>query len=401
MGRGSRAFHQVAPSLKYMRFVFISTLQTYPWGGSEELWSQTALRLREEGHEVAASVVWWPQLSSKILKLKERGVKLLIRKLPYHCALPIRVWRLFKRELGFDKRAVHRLFGGKADLIVISQAGALDGLDWMKFCDKAGLPFVSIAQANTEAEWLNDGQKGGAEIIYRAARKIFCVSRHNLELLENQVGGALPNGTVVWNPFNVPTDKPPVWPKEDGIWRLACVARLEPAAKGQDLLFKVLSDPRWKDRSVEISLYGKGPYKETLQQLSAKLNLQNVHFRGHVNDIQKVWEHNHLLVLPSRHEGLPLALVEAMWSARPAVVTDIGGNAEACLDGETGFVAAAPTVKLLDQTLERAWTQRHDWHKMGQAARKRAEQLIPKDPVSVFYQQLLKCARPLHSHQPH
>ena len=37
---------------------------------------------------------------------------------------------------------------------------------------------------------------------------------------------------------------------------------------------------------------------------------------------------NHLLVLPSRAEGTPIALVEAMICARPAVVTDVGGNVE-------------------------------------------------------------------------
>lgn len=37
-----------------------------PWGGSEELWSQAALRLQEQEHEVLAVVTWWPELSPKV-----------------------------------------------------------------------------------------------------------------------------------------------------------------------------------------------------------------------------------------------------------------------------------------------------------------------------------------------
>ena len=100
-----------------------------------------------------------------------------------------------------------------------------------------------------------------------------------------------------------------------------------------------------------------------------------------------------MLLLPSRFEGLPLALVEAMWCARPAVVTDIGGNAELCMDNETGFVAAAPALGLLEETLERAWNRRNDWQNMGKLARARAERLIPKDPVGEFCKQLVEIGK--------
>jgi glycosyltransferase involved in cell wall biosynthesis len=98
-----------------------------------------------------------------------------------------------------------------------------------------------------------------------------------------------------------------------------------------------------------------------------------------------------MLVLPSRYEGLPLVLVESMWCGRPAVVTDVAGNTELCLDNETGFVSPAPTVSLLAETLERAWNRRADWQRMGQAARARAEGQIPRDPIAVFSERLKGC----------
>ena len=91
-------------------------------------------------------------------------------------------------------------------------------------------------------------------------------------------------------------------------------------------------------------------------------------------------------------KDLPLALVESMWCGRPAVVTQVAGNTEVCVDNETGFVAPAPTVSLLADTLQRAWDRREDWQSMGQAARARAESLIPKDPIALFAEKLRSCA---------
>jgi glycosyltransferase involved in cell wall biosynthesis len=359
---------------------------SYPWGGSEELWSRAALRLVEDSHKVAASVEFWPQLSTQVTALAERGIRLWVRRreLP---RLPVRVWRRIMRHKSKDQEWLRRQ---NPDLVIISQGDNRGGLLWMKFCLEAGLPFIAVVHCNSEHWWYDSG----AELseVYRAARKVFCVSRHNLELLEHQIGESLPNGVVVWNPYNVSRNQPPAWPSSRDVWKLACVARLEPAAKGQDLLFAVLARPQWRNRAIEVNLYGGGPCEHSLRQLVQRLRLNNVHFRGYAADVKAIWEQNHILVLPSRLEGLPLALVEAMLCARPAVVTDVGGNAELCVDGETGFVAAAPAMCILEQTLERAWNYRHEWQRIGDAARIRAERLIPSDPIGDFCGEILECA---------
>jgi glycosyltransferase involved in cell wall biosynthesis len=81
-----------------------------------------------------------------------------------------------------------------------------------------------------------------------------------------------------------------------------------------------------------------------------------------------------------------------MWCGRPAIVTDVAGNAELCMDGKTGFVAQSPTLAAFAETMERAWNARADWNQMGQAARTIAETMIPKDPISLFCARLQACA---------
>lgn len=377
-----------------MRIVFISAMAGAPWGGSEELWSQAAIRLKEQGHSVAASVAWWPVLSSRAAGLPKQGVELFVRE-PAHRSLPARLRRTILSRLGIiENKELKWLERQKPDLVVISQGSSFDGLDWMTSCQNAGLPFASIVQCNTEGWWPADEFGHTLASAYRAAKGVFCVSRHNLKLLEYQIGEPLPKAEVVWNPFNVPAGQPPAWPVPQGVWKAACVARLEPAAKGQDILFAALSLPRWRERPFSLNLYGGGSGLKSLQRMAERLGLGNVRFHGHVQDVRKIWEENQLLILPSRCEGLPMALVEAMWCGRPAVVTDVGGNAELCLDGKTGFVAAAPAATLLDQTLERAWEQRDQWPVMGHAARARVEEFIPNDPVEAFSRRLLQCASP-------
>ncbi|HLY40609.1 MAG TPA: glycosyltransferase family 4 protein [Terracidiphilus sp.] len=370
-----------------MRVAFVTTMTGYPWGGSEELWYRTALRLKEEGHDVLASVLHWPKLSENVLRMKEKGIRLQLRRSPYGPPAS-RIWRKVSRH---RIRCYWEIERFNPDLVVICQGHNDGGFDWADICQKARIPYAVIIQCNSETFWFGD-RLDAAVKTYSNAKGIFCVSRGNLELLRMQVGHPLPNAEVVWNPWNVSQEAPPKWPSNENGWRLASVARLEPSAKGQDLLLKTLALPEWRVRPVQLNLYGAGPDEQSLRRFAEMLELKNVNFRGHVKSVRTIWEENHLLVLASRFEGLPLALVESMWCGRPAVVTDVAGNTEVCVDNETGFVAPAPTVPLLAGALERAWERRGDWQRMGQAARGRAESIIPKDPIALFADKLRSCA---------
>ena len=377
----SPCFYRAAdPWIIIMRIYFVSNMTDAPWGGSEELWNQAARRLAGQGHDVTASVVYWPELADKNLSLSEAGVKLQVRRPAPRPTLPQRILRKLAGSKLPKKNVMDDLDAAKPDLVVISHGGYLDGLAWMTHCLKRGIPYDAIVQCNHEGNWLTDEANEEAIAAYKGARRIYCVSYHNLALLKCQLAEALPQAMVVWNPCNVPREEPPAWPSEE-TWRLGCVARLDPLAKGQDVLLRVLGLPKWTERKIEVNFYGKGPWEANLRRLADHLEIPNVHFRGHVQGIRTVWETNHILILPSRVEGLPLSLVEAMLCARPAVVTDVGGNAEICLDGMTGYVAPAPTKELLGLAMERAWAARARWQGMGLAARQRALSLIPGDPV--------------------
>jgi glycosyltransferase involved in cell wall biosynthesis len=95
--------------------------------------------------------------------------------------------------------------------------------------------------------------------------------------------------------------------------------------------------------------------------------------------------------MPSRFEGLPLAMIEAMLCGRTVIATDIAGHAEVIEDGVNGFLAEAPTVHSIANALERFWLRRAEAQEIGAAASKKIRQVVPPDPVHVFTEKIKEC----------
>jgi glycosyltransferase involved in cell wall biosynthesis len=377
-------------------FVFISTLTGYPWGGSEELWSRAALALAAQGFPVGASVLEWSPPDAHLLGLMQGGVEVRFR--PRRYSLWRRAWRKAIRER--REPVVSEVDGWLAtrpapSLVVLGYGDPFPQLELAELCAARHWPFATIAQANAENYWLADDRAARFRVVLPKALRCYFVSQANRRLAEKQLGADLPNAEVVWNPFNVAFDACPPWPalEPGGGLQLACVARLEPQAKGQDLLLQALAKPIWADRNWRLNLYGAGPSRDVLERLARRLGIADrVRFAGH-RPVEEIWPANHVLVLPSRYEGLPLAMVEAMLCARPVVATDVAGHAEIVEDGVTGFLADAATVASIERALERMWARRNELERMGEAGSRKIRGLVPADPIRAFSEKIKAIAR--------
>lgn len=381
-----------------MRIAFIASDLSDPWGGSEVLWSQAALRLQAQGHAVFASVQRWPIMPDPIRALRGAGVEVRERH-QSRTSLPKRLLNRARQRKKPDQGQVQQeaweaIKAFAPDLVCVSQGSIYCGLSWMEQCLEDGIPYVSILHWNSPECWPPDDLALRMKLAHQHALKSYFVSIANLELFKSQVAAPAGNLEVIRNPFAVPVNDPPPWPDASSGYRLACVGRLNPAAKGQDLILEVLASLRWRHRNLSVSFYGSGPSAETLQALAVQLGVASrVRFAGYCSDVRSIWSDHHALLLPSRSEGLPLVIVEAMLSQRPCIVTDIAGNAELLEDGRTGFIAAAPTRRSLDEAMERAWTWRHQWRSMGQLAAQEVRFQIPADPAAVFAERLVRLAQ--------
>ncbi|MDB5696451.1 MAG: glycosyltransferase [Sphingomonas bacterium] len=378
-----------------LRFAFVSS--NFSWGGSETLWSETAAELARRGCTVTAYKNRLARRDGNVATLEALKVKR--RELARFPGLPNQLFSLVGRispyfSHGYQALRLHASFAvsRRHDLIVLSQGGNADGWLLGAVCRRGRAPYVVISQKATDLYWPQDDWQTQLRSLYRGARHSFFVSHHNRVLTEEQIGERIPRASVVRNPFLVPPEAPIPWPADGAEVRLACVGRLYPKEKGQDLLLRVLARKKWRDRPLSVTFFGEGEQRAGLESMARLLGLDRVRFAGFTSDVAAIWADHHGLVLPSRAEGLPLVLVEAMMAGRVAVVTDVGGNAEVIDDGRTGFIADAPTEASFDRALERAWERRGEWRGIGTAAAAEIRTLVPPDPAADLADRLMALA---------
>jgi glycosyltransferase involved in cell wall biosynthesis len=386
------------------RFVFFSSC-SHPWGGSEELWAGAAALLAQGGHSVTIFKTCVDPNHPRIRRLLALGCR--IRDLhqvclPYWVRLPRSLVRLTER--GAAQRAIRplvrtHLANLSPDLVVVSQGANFDGLAYSDLCRISGRRYVIISQKAADYLWPSDKDRVVMRSAFQSALRCYFVSRHNLQLTEFQIGETLMKAEIVHNPFLV-SGSPLPWPgSKDHSIKLACVARLETGEKGQDILLQVLARQRWRNRNLSVSFFGAGCNGKALSELAQRLELTNVDFPGFVSDVESIWKTHHALVLPSRTEGLPLALVEAMMCGRFGIVTNEGGSAEVLEEGRTGFIANSAKVDELDLAMERAWAVREQWESIGKAAGMAIRTMVPSDPVASFTARLLALVESLAPHR--
>jgi glycosyltransferase involved in cell wall biosynthesis len=303
------------------RVLFVTTPHLDPWSGAEELWSRTAIELVSQGVPVSASV-WEESLECpRMRELQARGVDLC--PWPRQYSLRKHPWkRLRSWHNGAVAFAVERLLdAGTSAIAVLSDGGILPPIQLLELCVAKRIPFVTISHAGSEAvSYFDDDLAKRYRAALAAALRCFFVAQRIRLSAEKQIGGELANADIVRNPFNVSYDASVPWPKSgtDAAVRFACVGRLHPPAKGQDILFEALAQSQWKCRNWRLSIYGEGSTRLSLEWLARRLGLsERVKFAGFVKP-EEIWAENHVLVMPSRYEGLPIVIVEAMLCSRPS-----------------------------------------------------------------------------------
>lgn len=364
------------------KYLFIMAQEGHKWGGSEPLWSLAAERLVRKGDEVRISAKEWddgpaPQIS----QLKTIGCEIFYRP-PYR--LPsffVRQYRRIFPPPPFLKSHMETA-GRDIDLVVVCSPDNATGLEWMEEARRAGRRYAAIAQSAVVYWWPDDERAERLAKAYEESSGAYFVSQAILEISRLQFGAAISHAKVIRNPFNVRYNAAPEWPEEGNLdsLRLACVGRLDVVSKGQDVLLQVLGLPHWRKRDIRVSFFGEGPNERGLRRMVKRFDLKNVEFCGQSNDIERIWVKHHALVLPSRFEGMPLVVIEAMLCGRPCIASDVGGNRELIRDGINGFLAKAPTVELFDEALERAWQQRDRLQQMGRAAADDVRRWVSPDP---------------------
>ncbi|MBQ6748245.1 MAG: glycosyltransferase family 4 protein [Paludibacteraceae bacterium] len=155
------------------------------------------------------------------------------------------------------------------------------------------------------------------------------------------------NVTVIPNPCALNSRKSKVESRKTKT--VLAVGRLH-EQKGFDLLLQVWQPIEDKYPEWQLRIVGEGPERIELETQIKNLHLQHVSLAGRTADVAKEYAAASLFVLSSRYEGLPLALIEAMWCGTPCVAFDCPqGPAELLADSRGWLVENGNVEKLTQQ----------------------------------------------------
>ncbi|MBQ7439568.1 MAG: glycosyltransferase family 4 protein [Paludibacteraceae bacterium] len=122
--------------------------------------------------------------------------------------------------------------------------------------------------------------------------------------------------------------------------------------KGFDLLLQAWQPIEKRYPEWQLRIVGEGPKRAELETQVRELTLRHAIIAGRTADVAKEYAAASLFVLSSRYEGLPLALIEAMWCGTPCVAFDCPqGPAELLADGRGWLVENGNVEKLTQQII--------------------------------------------------
>lgn len=130
---------------------------------------------------------------------------------------------------------------------------------------------------------------------------------------------------------------------------------------------------------------------ESLERQAARLDLSaHIRFLGQRTDIPQLMSISDIGLLVSHEEGFSNAILEFMACGKPMVVTRVGGNAEAIIDNECGFVVPAKNHERMAQALLALASDEVLRQRFGQAAYERVQSFFSLDRCVASYKSVYK-----------
>ena len=171
----------------------------------------------------------------------------------------------------------------------------------------------------------------------------------------------------------------------DGDMFLLSVGRLV-YQKGHEFLISAMASVLPSFPRAKAVICGDGNLHQALEAQIARLRLvDSVFLLGNRTDIGRFLSSANIFVLPSRWEGLPVSLLEAMGMGLPVIATRVEGVEEVVQDGVQGLLVPPEDSAALAAALEELIDHPDLRHRMGVAARMRIEESYTADIMCEKY----------------
>lgn len=176
----------------------------------------------------------------------------------------------------------------------------------------------------------------------------------------------------------------------NGPLKLIALGRAENAAKGIFWLPRIMDELR--NTEVTLSIAGDGPDLAELKRRCIHLG-SRVNFLGRIQPaaVSEVLTRHDVLLFPSRYEGLPLTLVEAMAAGCVPVASRISGVTDFVIsDGQDGLLYPVGNNKAAARAVRQLADDRQLLNRMSDAARQNVNDRFSIDNMAAAYADLIK-----------
>jgi glycosyltransferase involved in cell wall biosynthesis len=229
---------------------------------------------------------------------------------------------------------------------------------------------------------ISKAQWRAKRLTARAVDQHVGVGERTSREVETLVG--LPEGSVLTIHNGVPDQPPAVtdrpWPRPV----VGAIGRFE-RQKGFDLLIRALAHID----GASLVLVGEGSERQELEELAESVGVSDrVTWQGWTDDARSYLGSFDVFALPSRSEGFPLALLEALLARSAVVAADVGSVAEAVRDGETGLLVPTEDARALAGAIRRLLESPELRQRLGEQGRGLVLERFTADHMTQAFERL-------------
>ena len=200
-------------------------------------------------------------------------------------------------------------------------------------------------------------------LSYNLSDKVVVISKALYNYLKNS-GVKEKKLELIYTGIDVKKFKPQRKRKTNNKFIIGIIAVLR-AAKRHIFLLEAV-----KNLDVEVVIVGDGPQKKNIIKYIVENKLQDkVQMLGFVENPEELIPTFDVVVLPSEHEALGTALLEAQACGVPVIGSNVGGISECILDGKTGFLFEPYNIEDLKEKIKFLMNNPQIKEKMGEQAR--------------------------------
>jgi len=253
-------------------------------------------------------------------------------------------------KMGLLLKLYRLLRDQKVDIIQIH--GAYSLLNCFLSAKLAGIKIVYTEHAKqTISE--HSLARFAAKFFSYGTKKVVCVSENLRTFFLEKLGVADARIQVIHNGIDVDRFQMDQLSFSENRSKqvIGCIARLTEAKDHANLL-EAFSLIVRKFKRVRLVLVGEGEMRRDIERKIDALGLSaTVELLGNRNDIPDLLAGMDIFVLPSKREGFPVSILEAMAAGRPVVSTDVGGVSEVIVSGENGIIVPPANAEALADAL--------------------------------------------------